>query len=132
MTESGMPIGRNLEAIRKARGLTLKELDYSSGPRIEKGKDVTVNLISRYMKAMGVGVEFKIKFRGSYTPSTDNPFLEVIRYAMVAKKVKVAQIANLADMSYDKLFRIHGGYRPMRIKDCERLFKLLGITTKFI
>ena len=49
MTESGMPIGRNLEAIRKARGLTLKELDYSSGPRIEKGKDVTVNLISRYM-----------------------------------------------------------------------------------
>jgi len=132
MTDSGMPIGRHLEAIRKARGLTFKSLDYSSGPRIEKGTNVSMALITRYMKVMDISPVFSIKFRGSYVPKTDNPFLEVIRYAMVAKKIKVAQLANLADLSYDKFFRIHGGYRPMRVKDCERLFKLLGITTKFV
>jgi transcriptional regulator with XRE-family HTH domain len=132
MTESGMALGRNLQALRKARNMTLKEVDSSSGPRIESGEDVDMKLVVRYLKAMSIALEFKVKFRGTYTPHTDRPFLEVIRYAMVAKKLKVAQVANLLDMSYDKFFRLHGGYRPIRFKDCEKIFKLLGITTKFI
>jgi len=113
-----MALGRNLQALRKARNMTLKEVDSSSGPRIESGEDVDMKLVVRYLKAMSIALEFKVKFRGTYTPHTDRPFLEVIRYAMVAKKLKVAQVA--------------GGYRPIRFKDCEKIFKLLGITIKFI